>query len=673
MKDESDVEFFNLRVWTYYDAYVSNNLVSIELFNTYSNNNIGCPRCRFCIGRNGSVNLDISQLYRFSKMIKSLIINKLNEHKEKINNDKKYTDGFSLEAKKNIYITYMWSASNNAPCIRIMIGDKVQTVLDSDKVYVPIIEFMSFYEIIEQIFHNHVNSTFNNYLAYQLKFLNDKQKNFEEMMQNLQISKSQQSISSVPESVIPVIDNISLDNDPKEPTELKESESKPEEEPVIEEKESEKQNEFDDFLKNNRDSFQIDLGDFKIENVKEEVQKKTEREIENTSKFLNDVLRNDFCNLESIITNCVNSKLPFDSFVKTVELSTGVNLYNGFSNADINSLNYLIARNIKHNVNLYINKKIKLPNATLPILVDNATNTFDTIDIMYQLFLSYVYITKIRTLLKEKVNSDSDNEDFFAYCLKTITSPIVFSFLLKVDREVFKNSIVRIYKNNLDVGFYNNFEEKIKKYKVTSFVLTDEFIQDQALRIYDSAKKMIDKLSIDNFYNNKILILKHSDFVAHSDLTLESVYNLCELDWCYIYCCGKIDNSKLNISSYDNIPLTLLKKYGLEDQKHSNEVLVRYFTINFPEFRDLEQIKKINNNVYDILDDIDIIDYPDNALKALYYWDINKLPKNISYLSFLNIVNNSSLTRNMLITMILNRVSEKDDTFYNSYLVASSI
>lgn len=653
--DEGTVDFFNLPIWSYYDSYVSNKIAYLELFNTYSENRIGYQKLKIGVSTN-SVNLDISTVYRLSKKIRSLIINKLNDHKAKITQNQKYTDGFSLEAKKNIYITYLWCSSSNSPCIRLMIGEKTQTILDSDKVYIPIVEFMSFYEMLEQVFANHVNSSFQNYIIYQLKFLNNKTEKSEIIQEKIINNVLSDETISKPKNKEPeVIDKIDLDSG---------------EEKEIEVKESEKQNDFDSFLKNNRDSFELDIGDIKLT---EELQKKTERSIEYHSKFVKDVLKNDFKNLEVLITNCVNSKLPFDSFVDSVKRNSGVDLVGGFNKKDINALNYIITRNIKHNVSLYLQKKIKLPNSTIPIVLDNNTkNDCDLTDIMYQLFISYIYLTKVRTLLKEKVTQDADNEDFFAYSLKTITSPIVFSFLMNVEREIFKNMIIKIYQNNHDDGFYTNFENKIKKYGVSikNVLMTDKFIEEQALRIYDTANKIKDKLKIENFFNNKILVLSYKDF-QNNDFSNEDIYQLCELDWCYILCGNKIDDKKLTISSYDKIPLDVLKKYGLNNQKHDNNILVRYISEKYPRFEDLEQIKKINNNVYDILDNINIMNYPENVLKALYFWDFNKLPKNINYVDFVKLIDNSSLTSNMLITMILDKTYEKDDSFYNSYLVST--
>ena len=86
---------------------------------------------------------------------------------------------------------------------------------------------------------------------------------------------------------------------------------------------------------------------------------------------------------------------------------------------------------------------------------------------------------------------------------------------------------------------------------------------------------------------------------------------------------------------------------------------------------DSNGVWNVNVNVYDILDEIDIIDYPQNALRALYFWNIDTLPKNLNYNQFVKMIEDSNLTSNMLISMILNKNNVTDPSFYNSYLVAS--
>ena len=84
----------------------------------------------------------------------------------------------------------------------------------------------------------------------------------------------------------------------------------------------------------------------------------------------------------------------------------------------------------------------------------------------------------------------------------------------------------------------------------------------------------------------------------------------------------------------------------------------------------LEQIKNINLSVNDIIDKIDLNNYSLDILKALYFWNVNLLPKDITYDKFLNIVESSNLTQNELISMILHNNYKIDDDFYNALTIS---
>lgn len=304
-------------------------------------------------------------------------------------------------------------------------------------------------------------------------------------------------------------------------------------------------------------------------------------------------------------------------------------------------------------------------------MAKNSVSDQDVNDIMYQLLLSYIYMSKVTTLLNEKLNNAADNKNLFCYSLKTITSPIVFSYILGINKDIFLSSIVRIYRNNRDNGFYKNFESEIKKLVGVELDMNTDYVTEQVNRIYDSTEKMKDKLKIDKFFTLPFIKLAYKDFLDNKSLTIEDTYKICEIDWSFVNT-NKVDLSRTGINSYDTIPLSILMKYGLTEKKYDNSVIVRYFDEKFSDLNISEQIKKINTNVYDILDSIEITEYPVLALRALYFWDISRLPKNINYTSFVKMVEDSDLDKPMLISMILDKRSVTDDTFYNSFLVAAN-
>ena len=157
-----------------------------------------------------------------------------------------------------------------------------------------------------------------------------------------------------------------------------------------------------------------------------------------------------------IVNNCVNSKLPLDSFVKTVYSLSGVDLYEGISNSDKYCLNYVVTNNLRQSINSYIQKRMDLPKSINPIIINDNICNQDKIDCVCFLLLSYIFLSKIKN---DCVNIDDSyaNKNYISYCLKTITSPFVFTHILDINKDVLINCIVRLYVELKDKKFYDKY------------------------------------------------------------------------------------------------------------------------------------------------------------------------------------------------------------------------
>ena len=129
---------------------------------------------------------------------------------------------------------------------------------------------------------------------------------------------------------------------------------------------------------------------------------------------------------------------------------------------------------------------------------------------------------------------------------------------------------------------------------------------------------------------------------------------------------NKMDKLFDKIKSTKDIPIEILNKYGLENKKFNNEILIKFIKTVDPNFKDIEQIRNINKNVHDILDNILIQNYPTLILRALYFWDVEKLPNNITYDMFSRLIYDSNLDNTSLLSMILDDNYKFDSDFYNS-------
>ena len=444
-----------------------------------------------------------------------------------------------------------------------MIGEKEQSILDTDKVYIPLIEFNSLYLTIGKSFDNYCIMSQQVTLLDHLKKFNDifedKINNISSKIDNIQIDTTSGKNISSEDIKKDIFENVSLDDSTENESTVD----------VNDKVDKTEQNDFDTFLTQNRDGFELDL-------PKEDP--KTQKEISRQNFFTEKLLKNDFSNLDMIVNNCVNSKLPLDSFVKTVYSLSGVDLYEGISNSDKYCLNYVVTNNLRQSINSYIQKRMDLPKSINPIIINDNICNQDKIDCVCFLLLSYIFLSKIKN---DCVNIDDSyaNKNYISYCLKTITSPFVFTHILDINKDVLINCIVRLYVELKDKKFYDKYLSDIfnKTHVNVDFNVT--YLKDQIEKIYDNIQKFKDKLVVKNFFR-KWMKLQYPDFDKFN-IDYDSEIMECVLD---------IENNK-NVSSTNKIPIEILNKFGIKDVKFNNEILIRYIKSKCKDFGDLEQIK----------------------------------------------------------------------------------
>jgi hypothetical protein len=345
-------------------------------------------------------------------------------------------------------------------------------------------------------------------------------------------------------------------------------------------------------------------------------------------------------------------------------------MYKGISNIDRYSINYILSQDIKYNINNYINNKKNLSNGINPIILDNTdkTNIQDRIDCAYFLLLASIYLNKIKTDLNG-ISDEKINKNLFTYCFKTITSPFVLTYTLDISRDILIESVIRLYNKLRSEKFFDEFESEIYNNTKIKVDLNVQHIKDSINRVYDTAFKFRDKLIVGTSFNSKYMLLTYNDIklittdykpdIINRLLIIEGYYWNKNIEKCY----------KEVLKSTDGLPKEILSKFGIGKSKYNNEILIRYIKEKYPDFSDLEQIKNINVNIYDILDNIDITNYPLDILKALYFWNVNSLPKNITYEIFKKNIEDSHLQQSELLSLIYDNKYKLDNTFYNALLI----
>ena len=412
--DGSEIEFFGNNLWGYYDNVVSTNYLTFDYYGFDKDGKISSPKFKISIAgktsnKDAKLTFDSCSLYKFNYQLKTEIMNKIKDDLAKFKQDQKWSHGFVYNGyKKNIYVTIMWNDLSNSAVIRFMIGEKERTILESDKVYVPIIEFFSFYEILNQTFNNYVNLCSVCNLESNIVRL---QKITDNISTDTTVSASAIDIMSS-EDKLKNLDLSSLSSNQTAEKDIKteilngltEQEEKVIESAVDKES-SENQNSFDSFLTENRDKFELDLPDTS-DSLKPEKDHHIKNELDSfVSKFITKVCNNDFSIFEQLIFNNSNEILPFDSFVKQVKDISDIDFKDGMKDSDYIAVNYVISNTTKYHINNLLEKKIKLPSNITPIIIENEKKDDDKIDMMYYLLLFYIYLSKIRVILSEKTSN----------------------------------------------------------------------------------------------------------------------------------------------------------------------------------------------------------------------------------------------------------------------------
>jgi hypothetical protein len=250
-----------------------------------------------------------------------------------------------------------------------------------------------------------------------------------------------------------------------------------------------------------------------------------------------------------------------------------------------------------------------------------------------------------------------------------ITNPLVFSYIPDTPLTVAKSEVCRRYKNLVDNGFFNNFLNNVKgKIIGANFSIQYSDIEESIDKIYTNIEKFGDKLNPSVLFDTDFMKLTYDDF--NNEINIDIVKKVIHFD-SSLFKFKKIDLASLNIKSTDDVPTWILNKFNIKSTKFDTTIIQKYFQDNYKENSQLEHIRKINKNVYDILDQLDFNELDDNALKALYFWDTEQLPKTLTYVQFKKMIDSSSLKKGELLSMIVNREKVIDPDFFGSFLVSA--
>ena len=681
-----DVVYYNQQVWSHSDYQISTSTCAIEKFVSKDKYNVSPVRLKISVNNfkqriNSNITLSHSEVFSFISKYKEYET-KLAQIISNISFDQNAQETFSIKnSKKYLIVTFLYRTEYGGPCVRIVVSDKNTNYLDSEKVYMSIHDFLSFTMIIGQYRTNYLQTSDMMMSMVYTKDLNDKIVDLSDKLtgyytQFISMTKNQipQSYSSTnevqPEGVYGCTTEMPPLNVQEEPSSSS----------------AKMDDSFDPFASEIHDSMssylkveipKVDL-EFKEDSQTTKSEVKTENAFIIKNSFTEKLLLNDIMNLEMYISNIANDDLPFEKFLQLIQNKLGFDALSGCTVEDKNSMNYVLSNYLKHYTKLSLEEKKQLPSSIIPVMVNNKYPTDnDKISLAYDLLLYSVYYTQLRNVLKDKDYSIIANKEFMCMVLKSLSTPLMFDPVDGIDEAVILSELSNRFRKYTELGVFNKLQENIYETKKVSYSMTDTVLKTEASRMIKAIKSNRDRFCVNKVYSDmKFLILSPSD-LQNNKLSEEQIKRIITAEFNFRKN-GKLNFEECKITKFDDIPLTIAEKYGVVIKKIDNTNLKRYVK-DFCKGNDKvlavcsDIANKVNQSYRDLRSiNVDYAIVPEEILKAIYLWDTSKDSKiTDNYIYYTELIKNSSLTKDMIISILLGITDVgSDPTFTNSFLAA---
>ena len=672
--------YYDQNIWSHFDGQITSSSLFINKFVSKDQNNIiSLARLKISINNfqlrvNDYVTLSHQDIFGFIQKFKGYE-SQLTKICSDISSDQNKQTTFSIKSKKNLIVTFLYRLEYGGPCVRIVISDKTSDYLDSEKIYMSIYDFLSLIMIVGQFRMNYVqiidsmsNMVMIKNLEEKIDGINNKLENYySEFIQH----KSYQASSEIQNSVtLPTstFDPFSETITSTENSSSSSSSSSNKKDENI----NEIYNDMTSFIKEKRDTFDIGINE-DIEKKSEPVQKATVI----TNSFTEKMLLNDVNNLEMYINNLNNTDLPFSKFNELIISKLGFNSLEGITTENKNSLDYLISNYLKHHIKKSLEEKQSLPPNTVPIVIDNVQSNENKISLAYDLFLYSIYYGQLKNILKEKDYGIVNNKELMCFSLKCISAPYIFSIVKSIDEKIVISELINRYRKYKQLGVFDKLEKHLVDSELVLFSLSEETIKTEANRMLTVIIQNWNKFSIqENFKKMSNLVkLNYEDF-QNNKFTEEQIKKILGAEFNFKKN-GKVNFVESGISSFDDIPISISEKFGIINKKFDNTNLKRFIK---DKCKDNEKVLsyclKISDSVNESYRDlktlnVDFTLIPEEILKAILLWDLLKDSKIVNnYIYYMDLIKNSSLTKDMIISLLTNIQTANDPDFTKSFLVA---
>ncbi len=200
----------------------------------------------------------------------------------------------------------------------------------------------------------------------------------------------------------------------------------------------------------------------------EKEEKKATTEVK--SLFVENVIKNDLLNFETMLTNYSMNPAPIlilaDEFKKNIQNDIegeDFTMLPGINDDDLKSILYLSKMFCSLSHQNHINVGAPLP-FSVPIFKYNSVKYMkENIDIALDLFLINLYVRTVRRRLESKKTDIIQNKALFYLQLRCFTDPFVFTFLDKVDNPKQIPSIITSrYEYYESIGVFDHYTKLLE-------------------------------------------------------------------------------------------------------------------------------------------------------------------------------------------------------------------
>jgi len=716
-----DRKHFNQKVWEHLDYQISTNTLTVSNYFSADQYGASALKLQFNITNRKSqmrpMNFSLSHqqatcfLARFRPINKNIV-----EIKQKVMNGE--IKSFQVNDHRKLVATLLNRPEYGGVCTRIAIGEKQSDIQDTEVVFMDFMDFMSLIKILQDYRDTYLQLSNSVISTLIIDSLNDKVDKLSEKITNYYI-RSQASAepmirsgnSTRPVDVYnPLLDEQSSSSSGKDLTEIV---VEPEEDVVIPTETKEPlidndevgvdittggevgkvsidqvmeevanpetaavYNDLSEYIEKERDN--IDLG------LEKDVNKATNREkasiIQN--KFTELFIENDIIKLEMYLTNCLNDPNPVAKFKELVHKKTG-GTYSDIPNEQLSSSEYVMSSYLRYIMKRHLEGKFEIPASIPPVIYQNVTPSPDDLSVMYDLYMFMMYYSQLKGQLREKDRNTTNNKELICLLIKTIASPMLFSYITNVNKDVFVSEVLDRYYQYQKLGIFKKLESQTFETYAIKPGVDAGIMKTEIIRVYEAISKNIDKFTIEEMFlrcKQKNIISVDYDTFKKNDFTQEQTLKIIILDLNFLRN-KTIDLKEIErtfgLKDFGDIPVPLTELFGITEKKFDNTNLIRYFKETFKDDPKLDSYLGIcgliGDSYYNLKGtDADITILPEEALKAIWLWDVENDRKiAINYKYYTERIKDSSLDASMILSL-LNNLGERENSDFTQSLQAAT-